>query len=121
GFNEYVAWVEQNGQPYSRMGHTRAYARLKDRAIDAMKRDHKTHRYDRILFVSGIRKYESAERGTFESPFSRRGSGVFVNPLFYWRDEDLLAYRLEHDLPTNPFYETVGGSGDCQCNWGNFI
>ena len=28
---------------------------------------------------------------------------------------------MGNDLPINPFYETVGGSGDCQCNWGKFI
>jgi len=32
-----------------------------------------------------------------------------------------MIYRVEHSLPDNPFYNTVKGSGDCQCNWGNFI
>lgn len=127
GFEEYVDWVRRNGQPYSRKGHTYAYARLKDRAIEAMLRNLKQNYYDKILFLSGVRKYESAEREKLEDPIQRKGSkekpmnAIFANPLFYWRDEDVVRYRIEHELPANPFYETVGGSGDCQCNWGYFI
>lgn len=121
GYEEYAGWVEKNGQPYSRKGHMFAYNRLKGRAIDAMKRDHKTGRFDRILMISGVRKNESSARQKLESPYSRYGSAVFVNPLFHWLENHMLAYRLEHELPENPFYETVGGSGDCQCNWGQFI
>lgn len=121
GFREYADWVQRQGQPYSRRGHAFAYNRLKDRAIAAMVRDHKVSRFDRVLFVSGIRRAESATRAKLESPHSRCGAGAFTNPLFNWSDEILLTYRIEHELPENPFYETVGGSGDCQCNWGGFI
>lgn len=127
GFEDYVEWVRQYGQPFSPPGHKIAYRYLKDRAIDAILRDYKTNRFDKILFLSGVRKYESREREKIEDPIHRKGSktspmnAIFASPLFYWQDEDVLRYRIENELPTNPFYETVGGSGDCQCNWGYFI
>lgn len=124
GFGQYVQWVTEFGCPFSLSGHKKAYARLKGRAIDAMLKDHKKHDHDKVLFISGIRKAESKERDKLESPINARpgkASWVYANPLFYWTDEQVLAYRLDHDLPENPFYATVGGSGDCQCNWGRFI
>lgn len=124
GWNQYVQWVTEYGCPYSLAGHKKAYARLKGRAIDAMLKDHKTHDRDKVLFISGIRKHESDEREKLQNPIQARpgkASWVYANPLFWWTDEQVLAYRLDNDLPDNPFYETVGGSGDCQCNWGRFI
>lgn len=138
GFNEFVELVREYGCPYTLEGHELVYNRLKDRAIDQMLRDHKSPRpdkpkrwqnarFDKVLFLSGFRKYESKEREELTDPIQRKGSkekpmnAIFANPLFYWRDEDVIRYRLENDLPTNPFYETTGGSGDCNCGWGNFI
>lgn len=121
GFQQYLASIAQHGQPYSRQGHTIAYRYLKDRAIDAIKRRHKLDTFDRVVFLSGLRRHESAERMAKATVMHRRGSGVWVNPLIDWTNEQVLRYRLEHNLPENPFYETVGGSGDCQCNWGQFI
>jgi 3'-phosphoadenosine 5'-phosphosulfate sulfotransferase (PAPS reductase)/FAD synthetase len=125
GWNQCRQWVSDWGNPYSVSGHKRAYNRLKGRAFDAMLRDHKTHRHDRILFLTGIRQMERggrSERANLQSPYSpRTGAAVWANPLFYWSDDDILRYRIENELPVNPFYETVGGSGDCQCNWGRFI
>lgn len=123
GFNEFVKWVELNGSPYSQEGHKRAYNRLKGRAIDAMLRDHKPTYHDRVLFVSGIRQAESSARRKLINPVQRMGdsNAIFANPLFYWTDMDVLNYRIDNELPDNPFYNTVKGSGDCQCNWGRFI
>lgn len=134
GFFEYLIWVLINGQPRTPNAHKKVYNRLKGRAIAQMLKDHKrkrpdktknrqNKRYDKVLFLSGIRQSESEERGKLESPINRAGNSnaVFANPIFYWEESDLLEYRTEHDLPFNPFYETVGGSGDCQCNWGLFI
>lgn len=123
GFDEWLTWVKLNGCPRHIEGHKRTYNRLKGRAIEAILQAHKTHYYDKILFLSGIRKAESRERNKLEHPINRMGksNAIFANPLFYWQNDDITHYRLIHDLPPNPFYETVGGSGDCQCNWGNFI
>lgn len=124
GYAQYVEWVREHGCPRNITGHTRAFARLKERGIDAIHMMYKDRRSDKTLFLSGMRKYESAKREKeMQSEVQRRGTSnkVFANPLFWWTDEDIARYRIEHDLPDNPFYDTVKGSGDCQCNWGNFI
>ncbi len=123
GYNEFVQWVTERGCPRNRVAHTRCYARLKERGINAILMEYKQKRSDKVLFLSGIRKHESLERSKLTEPIQRNGhkNSIFANPLFYWRDEDIARYRIEHDLPDNPFYSTVKGSGDCQCNWGNFI
>lgn len=97
--------------------------RLKDRSFDEALRQHKTKWSDKVLCLSGIRQAESAERQQYDEPVQRRGRSnlIFANPILHWTDEDLYRFRIENDLPENPFYNTVGGSGDCQCNWGNFI
>jgi 3'-phosphoadenosine 5'-phosphosulfate sulfotransferase (PAPS reductase)/FAD synthetase len=124
GFEQYKKWVAGQGQPYTPSSHHKVYNRLKGRAIDAMKRDEKRghSRTAKVLFLSGIRKFEgaSAKRAKLTSPYSHYGSAVFCNPLFWWRDDDLIKYRIANNLPENPFYDTVSGSGDCQCNWGQF-
>ena len=119
----YKNWVKVNGQPYSRKGHHYAYNRLKDRAFDATLKRLKNNWRDKVLFVSGLYRAESTERQKLTEPIQRKreSNAIFVNPCFYWQKGDFLQYRLDHDLPTNPFYDTVGGSGDCQCNWGRFI
>lgn len=123
GWWEFVEWVTLMGCPNTPTGHRRAYTRLKDRGVDGLLKQYKTSWHDKVLFISGIRKSESREREKLTEPINRRGksNAIFVNPLFWWSDRDCLNYRITHDLPVNPFYETVGGSGDCQCNWGNFI
>ena len=122
GFESYLDWVAEYGNPYTKTGHKRAYRRLKDDGFAALLRDNKKSWHDKILFLSGIRAAESDERSKY-NPINRRGdsNAIFANPVFDWSDEEMLAYRIEYELPENPFYETVGGSGDCQCNWGRFI
>lgn len=122
GFDEYLIWVARFGNPYTKEGHKRAYRRLKDTAFAALLKRQKTSWSDKILFLSGIRAAESPQRAKYK-PINRRGksNAIFANPLFDWTNDEMLAYRIENELPENPFYETVGGSGDCQCNWGRFI
>lgn len=124
GFDEYTRWVKEYGCPRNRTGHSRAYRRLKETAFNAIHMMYKQNQHDKTLFLSGMRKYESAEREkSMKLEVQRMGTTnkVFANPLFWWTDLDIARYRIEHDLPDNPFYNTVRGSGDCQCNWGNFI
>lgn len=122
GFDEYFEWVSEYGNPYTNEMHKRAYRRLKDTAFSALLKMYKKSWTDKILFLSGIRAAESTKRASYD-PINRRGksNAIFANPLFDWSDEEMLTYRIEFELPENPFYETVGGSGDCQCNWGRFI
>lgn len=122
GFEQFTEFVRLCGAPYSRAGHKHAYRRLKDRAISAIHMLYKVNRHDKTLFLSGMRRAESRDRkDADEYHQEKKSSKCFVSPLVHWSDEDIASYRIDHDLPDNPFYSTVKGSGDCQCNWGNFI
>jgi 3'-phosphoadenosine 5'-phosphosulfate sulfotransferase (PAPS reductase)/FAD synthetase len=125
GYDEFLELVRQHGCPYSRQGHQAVFNRLKDRAIADLIRHFKQNHprnNSNVLFVSGMRRDESPERANMPE-FSRRRdtSGWFVAPIIDWSDEAVTRYRLGRGLPLNPFYETLGGSGDCYCNWGNFV
>lgn len=122
GFAQFVMWVTGHGCPYTLGMHGRAYHRLKERGIEAIHMLYKVARHDKTLFVSGMRRAESANRADMPE-YSRKGTQniCFVAPVIHWSDEDIAQYRIENDLPDNHFYGTVRGSGDCQCNWGNFI
>lgn len=122
GFKQYLKYVEGMGCPRTRKGHTYAFFRLKERGIDAILKMYKTNRGDRVLFVSGMRRAESPNRKNHPE-FERIGRSckVFASPIVHWSNDQCDRYRIENNLPDNPFYGTVKGSGDCQCNWGRFI
>lgn len=105
------------GTPHTREMHWMImYRNLKERAIDAVRRAHKTGQRDRCMLVSGFRRDESTERA--DTPeWLEDGAGLWVSPLVNWTERDVYEYRLVHAFEPNPFYETVGGSGDCECNW----
>lgn len=115
----YERQVLENGFPYNpNAQHPILFSRLKERAIRVVVREHKDpdNRFSRVLFVSGVRKFESERRKrTLHSPHSRVGSAAFVNPLFWWPDQKTALYRVERELVRNPFKEKTGGSGDCYC------
>jgi hypothetical protein len=82
----------------------------------------KTSRHDKTLFATGRRRAESRERADIpEMESFPNNNKLFCSPILYWSNEECDWYRIEHGLPDNPFYDTVRGSGDCQCNWGRFI
>lgn len=108
------------GFPYTRQAHVIQYRHNKERAIMSALKEYKTTRNSRVMFVTGVRRAESRARANAPE-WDRRGSAVFCNPLINWTSEALAQHRYVHDLPINPFYDTVRGSGDCQCNWGGFI
>lgn len=122
GFNQFVTSVIHQGCPKSRKMHTFVYQKLKERAIDAIHMYYKVNRSNKTLFISGMRRAESEYRANSDEYF-RVGSSnkIFCAPIVYWGNKDCDLYRIENDLPDNPFYDTVKGSGDCQCNWGDFI
>jgi 3'-phosphoadenosine 5'-phosphosulfate sulfotransferase (PAPS reductase)/FAD synthetase len=123
GYKEFETWVAYHGAPRGEAGHSRAYQRLKERAIYRILMQCKTKHTDKVLFLTGIRKAESTKRNKIATESRRNGHSniIFVNPILDWSDNDVTNYRWDHEIPENPFYSTVRGSGDCQCNWGNFI
>lgn len=109
--------VREYGFGYTRGHHTVYYRMLKQDAIRAHVRTHKTSHYDRVMYLTGVRRSESPQRA--KTPASiRDGSRVSVNPLIHWRSESVAAY-LKVMVPDyyNPFYERYGNSGDCYCGW----
>jgi 3'-phosphoadenosine 5'-phosphosulfate sulfotransferase (PAPS reductase)/FAD synthetase len=122
GFEQFVTAVNFHGCPRTKAGHTWAFQRLKERGFDAILMMNKTSRGDKVLFVSGVRRAESTDREEADE-IQRVGHSnkIFCSPIINWTNDDCDLYRVENNLPDNPFYNTVKGSGDCQCNWGNFI
>jgi 3'-phosphoadenosine 5'-phosphosulfate sulfotransferase (PAPS reductase)/FAD synthetase len=120
GLDKWTQDVEGHGFAYRRHQHKIYFYYLKQRVFRALVQKYKTHNHDRIMFITGVRRDESKERA--DTPeVQRTGSAVYVNPLVYWTDEDIYLYRMKHELPINPFYETFRNSGDCLCNWHNQI
>lgn len=122
GFEQFKKSVELKGCPRTRQMHTHVFQKLKERGIDAIHMMQKKTRHDKTLFVSGMRRAESDYRANADD-YHRSGKSnkIFAAPIVHWSNEECDLYRIENNLPDNPFYDTVKGSGDCQCNWGNFI
>lgn len=122
GFSQFVKMVAETGCPRTKRGHTFVYQKLKERAIEAIHLKYKKTRFDKNLFISGMRRAESNDRAS-AAEVDRVGNTnkIFVAPIVHWENDDCDWARVDDRLPDNPFYSTVKGSGDCQCNWGNFI
>jgi len=95
--------------------HTKMYNRLKERALNALVRDHKQKRSDRVLLITGVRKYESTRRMGTVQAINRDGAKVWVAPLTWWTNDTKTAYMTEHGLPRNEVVDALHMSGECLC------
>lgn len=95
--------------------HPRAYQRLKERQIEALVRDHKEGRSDRIMLLTGVRRAESQRRMGWGDPVNRKGAQVWVNPLIDWSDQDMRDYRVKFGLPQSDVAALACMSGECTC------
>lgn len=97
-------------------GHGETYERLKGRRVEDLVREIKVGRSPRtaVLFLSGIRRDESAAREGYD-PLTYRGSAKFVNPLTHWTNPEMAAYRRQHDLPESDVANLLHRSGECNC------
>ena len=103
--------------------HWRMFQRLKERCLRNVLRDFKgKDRSQKIVFVSGVRRKESARRmisvgadaiKTGEKNPSPRI--VWANPLINWDDTDKVEYMEAHKLPTNEIAKRLCMSGECLC------
>lgn len=112
-------WLQRcvkNGFPYTPAQHKISFYHLKQYVFRQVLKELKKFWRDRILFVNGVRRDESTDRQT-ASTLYRQGSMAHVSPLIDWKMVHIESYRHQHDLPENPFYNTIGNSGDCLCNW----
>jgi 3'-phosphoadenosine 5'-phosphosulfate sulfotransferase (PAPS reductase)/FAD synthetase len=95
--------------------HWKMYCRLKDRSVEALVREYKQGRVDRIMLVTGIRRQESRKRMGYKDAVNRRGAQVWVNPLLNWSKFHIHAYKARYDLPDNRVVEVLHMSGECLC------
>lgn len=107
--------VRQHGFP-GPAAHKFMYIMLKERAIDRLLRETKTHRNQRIMLITGVRSYESRRRMvSVTSPIVKQKAKVWVAPMWEWTDEIKAEYTKIHDLPQNPIKPILHVSGDCLC------
>jgi 3'-phosphoadenosine 5'-phosphosulfate sulfotransferase (PAPS reductase)/FAD synthetase len=93
--------------------HYLMYRRLKDRAIDAVRKD-----VDGELHCwTGIRRRESDNRMAVAEPEGERGNGRWVwhSPLVNWPDDRVADYLARFDLTPAPVVAELGRSADCFC------
>jgi 3'-phosphoadenosine 5'-phosphosulfate sulfotransferase (PAPS reductase)/FAD synthetase len=119
GWDWYKTNVMEYGFGYTPMQHAVYYRMLKERAIQTHIQQHKQHRFDRIMYLTGVRRHESPKR--MKSPlYTRKGARVTVNPIAKLDNEYSRRYHcLYLGWYSNPYYESVGSSGDCLCGWTN--
>ncbi len=68
-----------------------------------------------VLVITGLRRGESSRRKRRPS-MRRDDSGLlFVNPVIDWTNEQMAAYRREHELPTSDVSALLHMSGECMC------
>lgn len=114
--------MRSNGKPNVAMGfpgpaqHGRAYNRLKERQLEALRRDLKDGhpRSARVLYLTGVRRDESKRRAQ-RSEVTRKGAMTFCNPLIDWTNLQMQAYRSEHRLPQSDVAALIHRSGECNC------
>lgn len=117
----YYENVREFGFPHTKQMHWQImYRNLKERIFDAVRAAHKTSERDRCMLVSGMRREESTQRANTPE-WLQDGAGLWVSPLVEWTEVDVYSHRASHGFEPNPFYEQGLGSGDCECNWGQFV
>lgn len=118
--------------------HGKMYQRLKERALDSVRRGlvarrgRTRGRAGEIVQMAGMRWAESARRFRNASEIDPDGATTWVSPLVWWTDGHMREYRaryrcqLDHDhaphrlcfpgaLPLNEVTEHLHMSGDCLC------
>lgn len=96
--------------------HSKMYSRLKERCIEKLVRETKTHRMDKVAIATGIRHDESRVRAGYAGrEINRRGAQVWLNPLYWWTGSDMRQYIKANGLPKNPVSDMLGMSGECLC------
>lgn len=109
--------VREYGFGYTPGHHVVYYRMLKAHCIQQHLKSVKRHRRDRVLYVTGVRRAESAKRATAKY-ILRHGSRVTVNAILDWSNLAKRNYLMAMcKWWSNEYYSTLGNSGDCQCGW----
>lgn len=113
------------GFPGPAGGHRAAYARLKERQVEALVRETKGElapgdRGARVALLSGARIDESARRRKTQTSnssrgYRRKGGQLWINPLNEWTNEEMREYRRSHRIPLSDVAALLHRSGECNC------
>lgn len=98
--------------------HDVCYWYLKERRLRELRRRFiRNPRVDRVLFVTGIRKSESARRMRLDLsvPIRREGSTVWVSPILYFESIQVQEYIDRYMIPRSPVADLLHKSGECLC------
>ena len=111
--------VLERGFPGPAM-HYKMFQRLKERALEQVKRELVTKpRRERLLFIAGRRRNESRRRANIPL-METDGSAIWARPSAMWTKEDMGMYRAVADrdgdpVPFNSVSDALGMSGECLC------
>lgn len=96
--------------------HWKMYQRLKERGLRQARRKLVADgRAERVLFLAGRRRSESARRANVPE-YERQGSVIWLSLIVDWTKMDLNTYRsLFPDVPRNPVSAALHMSGECLC------
>ena len=106
--------IKEHGFP-GPQSHRFMYILLKERGVADLVRDHKEHRNDNIMLVTGVRKQESNRRmGTIE-PVYKQGARIWTAPFVDMSKIDVNRYLQSVGAPRNQVVDTLHMSGECLC------
>jgi len=112
---DYDELVKRFGFPGPAM-HSLMFRNLKERAVEKLLRDSKTHRADNAMLITGIRQDESQRRSGYQRRIiSFKGNLLWVSAFYYKPRCWFSRYVEQHHLKRNPVSEVLGMSGECLC------
>jgi 3'-phosphoadenosine 5'-phosphosulfate sulfotransferase (PAPS reductase)/FAD synthetase len=112
--DEYERMVLDHGFPGPHQ-HRIAYVRLKERPLDALVRDSKVKRMDRVLIVTGVRRHESVRRMGTTVDVSRKGAKVWAAPIIDMTKSDVHRARTAAGIEQSEVAALIHRSGECNC------
>jgi 3'-phosphoadenosine 5'-phosphosulfate sulfotransferase (PAPS reductase)/FAD synthetase len=95
--------------------HQKMYARLKERPIRQLIREHKKNPHDRIMLITGVRSLESDRRMGHVKEIQVDGIRLWVAPIMHWGHDDIHRHIEANELPRNPVKLNLCISGECLC------
>jgi len=116
-----IEWYQKNvleyGFGYTPQQHSIYYRMLKERAINKLIAVRKIHYHDKIAFLTGVRRAESAKR--LKTPdVMVSGARLTINAIAHYDNQQAQIYHaLNLPFYDNPIYKQWSNSGDCACNW----
>lgn len=97
--------------------HGLMYRTLKERALRTIRRGEigKRGRTHRVMFVAGMRHFESNRRMRNTELTHTEGAIVWLSPIAYWTNDHMREYRERFNVPRNEVSDNLHMSGECLC------